>query len=129
MIYLRILTLILLLPMISSGQATPEDEKIAAALRSGNTSALSVYLSTTLELQVPGQEGSFSSSQAQLILKEFFQKNKPTGFIIKHQGASKQDSHYCIGTLQTSKGNFRVYYLLRKISGKLLIQMLEISEE
>jgi hypothetical protein len=49
--------------------------------------------------------------QAQLILKTFFLKNKPSDFKVLHNGNSKNNSHYSIGNLSTASKKFRVYIL------------------
>jgi hypothetical protein len=111
---------------IGTGDITPA---VAAAIRSGNAGALAVYFSATIDLTVPGSDGTYSKSQAELIVKEFFTSTPPTGFIIKHQGSSGEGSQFCIGSLETENVNFRTYFLIKTINGVSLITQLQFEEE
>ena len=57
-------------------------KKVTAALQTGNSSELSKYFTKTVELEILGEENFYSISQAELLLKNFFEKNTPTKFVI-----------------------------------------------
>lgn len=102
---------------------------IADAIRRGNATELSQYFYTTIDLSVMEKEGTFSKVQAEQVLKDFFSKNPPKSFEIKHQGNSSDGSNYVIGNLITSKFNFRVYFLIKTIGGKQYLQQLQIEAD
>ncbi len=102
---------------------------IAEAIRKGNVNDLSNYFNSTIDLTIPGKEGSFSKAQASQIVKDFFTKYPPKTFEIKHQGSSSDGSNYTIGSLVTPKGKFRTYYLIKNVSGKFFIQQLTFETE
>ncbi|MCX6230582.1 MAG: DUF4783 domain-containing protein [Bacteroidetes bacterium] len=104
-------------------------KNVADAIRKGNASELSAYFNASIDLTVPGKEGSFSKAQAEQIVKEFFAKNTPKSFEIKHQGTSSDGSNYAIGTLVTNKGNFRCYFLVKTIANKSYIQQLQFDTD
>ena len=104
-------------------------KNVADAIRKGNASELAVYFNSSIDLTVPGKEGSFSKAQAEQIIKDFFAKNTPKSFEIKHQGTSSDGSNYAIGTMVTNKGNFRTYFLIKSISGKNYIQQLQFDND
>ena len=104
------------------------NNKIISAIKSGNSAALSKYFNSNIELSILDDEDVYSKSQAQIILKDFFAKHKVTSFTVLHEGG-KNGSNYLIGNLVTSKGTFRVYYLLKKVGNKQLIQQLRIENE
>jgi hypothetical protein len=109
-----------------NGDITPA---VVAALRSGNSNALAAYFSPTIDLTVPGSEGTYSKSQAELIVKGFFSANKPSDFINQHQGFSGDGSQFCIGTLNTDNGDFRTYFLIKTANGVSNITQLQFEEE
>lgn len=102
-------------------------KNVADAIRKGSSTELAAYFNSSIDLTVQGKEGTFSKAQAEQIVKEFFLKNTPKSFNIKHQGNSSDGSNYVIGTLVTNNGNFRVYFLIKNISGKLCIQQLQFE--
>ncbi len=108
------------LPGIPSG--------IAIAFRSGSAAGLSEYLNSTVELVMPDKEDFYSKSIAETILKDFFSRYRCREFVIRHQGA-KGDAQYAIANLETDKGRFRVYFLLKKVKGNPLIHQIRIESD
>ena len=100
-------------------------EGISIALKAGNASELSKYMNSTIELLLLDKEDFYKKSVAETILKDFFNEYQTRDFIIRHQGA-KNDAQYAIGNLKTEKGDFRVYFLLKKVDQELLIHQIRI---
>jgi hypothetical protein len=101
---------------------------IAIAFRSGSAAGLSEYLNSTVELVLPGKEDFYSKSVAETILKDFFSRYRSREFVIRHQGA-RGDAQYAIANLETDKGRFRVYFLLKKVDGTPLIHQIRIEAD
>ena len=119
-------TLISLLPENSLEDIT---KNVTNAIRKGSASELAVYFNSSIDLTVPDKEGSFSKAQAEQIVKDFFTKNTPKSFEIKHQGKSADGSNYAIGTLVTNTGNFRTNFLIKSIANKSYIQQLQFDND
>jgi len=104
-----------------------ESEIIANAFITGDVSSIANYFPANLDMTVIETEDVFSKAQAIQILNQFFKKNQPTDFIIKHQGSSQNNDFYQIGTLKTSNGDYRVTYFIRKDGGEILLKRLRIE--
>lgn len=102
---------------------------VAAAIKSGNASSVAAYFNSSLDLTVPGNDGTYSKSQAELILKDFFSSNPPKSFSISHQGSSNDGSQYGIGSYVTASSSYRAYFLMKKSGSSFLIQKLEFEED
>ena len=109
--------------------ATPVSDNLATALKKGNSTEISSYFGPSIDLSIPSNEGVFSKTQARLILKTFFLKNKPSDFNVVHNGDSKNNSHYSIGNLITQKGTFRTYILYKEVNKKITILELKIESD
>ncbi len=96
-------------------------DSVIGALRSGNSSELSKFFDDNVELTLPDKSDSYSKAQAQLIVKDFFSNNGVKGFDLKHKGDSP-GGHFCIGTLQTSAGNFRTNVFMKSKGGKEVVK-------
>jgi len=103
-----------------------EPDDIDAAIRSGNTKVLSQRMNVNVELVILDKDDIYSKVQAQRILQQFFEKNKPLSFEILHKGG-KDNTQYFIGTLKTKDKKFRVYYLLKTKDKKSLIYQFRIE--
>jgi hypothetical protein len=100
---------------------------MTAALSSGNTGAITEQLMPNVDLTVPGSSDLVSKAQATGILKKFFDEHPAQGFTVDHEGNSKLGDHYCIGTLRTGKGAFRVTFLLKKAGDRFQVKQLRIE--
>jgi len=101
---------------------------ISIAIKAGNATELSKYMNSTIELLLLDKEDFYKKNVAETILKDFFNEYKTKDFSIRHQGA-RNDSQYAIGNLITEKGDFRVYFLLKKVGQELLIHQIRIESD
>ena len=101
---------------------------ISIAIKAGNAAELSKYMNSTIELLLLDKEDFYKKNVAETILKDFFSEYQTKDFIIRHQGA-KNDAQYAIGNLKTEKGDFRVYFLLKKVDQELLIHQIRIESD
>jgi len=105
------------------------DKSVQNAISTGNSQALSAFFFSTIELTIPEAQGSYSKAQAELLMKNFFNKYPATSFTIINEGQSGgEKSRFAIGTYTSTKGNsFRVYYLIKDISGKNQLTILKFE--
>lgn len=131
----KILPLLILAMVLLPFHSIPEpgqddtNKQIVAALTAGNAAALSGYFNSMVDLGISGNEETYSKTQATQILKDFFTKNPVKSVKITRQGSSTDGSQFSIGEMQAGEGKFRIYYLLKKVLGKFLIQQLQIQKE
>lgn len=102
---------------------------INSSMKSGNFKTIASYFNASVELNIPGADGLYSKTQAELLMKEFFTKNTPRNYTVKHDGVSQDGSKYSIGTLDTNTGSYRTYYYLKNNNGTFLIKELRIEKE
>jgi hypothetical protein len=113
---------------LAAQEATRIPVGIAIAIKAGNAAELSKYMNSTVEVLLLDKEDFYKKNVAEAILKDFFTSYPTKDFIIRHQGA-KNDAQYAIGNLKTEKGDFRVYFLLKKVDQDLLIHQIRIEAE
>ncbi len=112
------------------GQGTDVQKDIVSHIRSGDVTALSAFFGQSVDLNVPGNENTYSKAQAELILKDFFGKNPPASFKTNHQGTSKDGSRFFIGTYTAVNGkNFRTYCLMKRSGERFLLQQLQFEPD
>jgi hypothetical protein len=104
-------------------------DDIASAIRSGNPKNISKFFIENIDLKVIEQEDVYSKQQAEMILKDFFTKHAVKSFTVAHKSEPKNGSQYVIGTLETTNGKFRTYFLLKLAGAQPLIQLFRIETE
>jgi hypothetical protein len=95
--------------------------EVINALKAGNSAEISKYFDNTVEITLPDKSNSYSKSQGELILRDFFANNTVKGFTIIHQGENS-GSQYCIGTLLTKSASFRTTIYMKQKGDKQMVQ-------
>lgn len=100
-----------------------------SAIAGGNANKFSKYLSSSVELELPGEvEGIYSKQQTIVILNRFFDKFPPTSFKIVHRGSSASGSKFAVGDYITGEEKtFRVTVFVKKQGDLYLIQEIEFE--
>lgn len=96
-------------------------DEVINALKNGNSVQIAKSFDNTVEITMPDKSNSYSKSQAELVLKDFFNNNPVKGFEVIHKGENG-GSQYCIGTLDTKNGPFRTTLFMKQRGDKLLLQ-------
>ncbi len=100
---------------------------VVQALSKGDAAVLGKHLVSSVDVAILDDEDMYPRDQVVAKLNQFFQKNSPKSFEIKHQGTSKLDDHYRIGDLTTSTGLFRVTFFMKKTGATMEIKQLRIE--
>ncbi len=110
--------------------ASPEETaaQVTAAIQAGNAAEVARYFNSMVDLTLPGFDDSYSKTQAEQIMKEFFAQHPVKSFKVTRQGSSPDGSQYSIGSLDAGKKIYRVYFLIKSVNGQNLIHQLQVQE-
>ncbi|MGB0430820.1 MAG: DUF4783 domain-containing protein [Bacteroidia bacterium] len=129
---IRLLSVTALLGVLSFSIKQVDYKPFEIALKTSNAKGLAQFFDEQIELSILGGEfniqNSYSRSQAQTILENFFSENDVKTFETKHSGQSTW-SKYIIGYLQTEDEKYRGLIRYLNSDGKLTIQELELTLE
>lgn len=100
--------------------------EIINAIKAGNAAEVSRFFDKSVEITFPGKSNSYSKSQAELVLTDFFASNPPKNFEIIHK-SENEGSQYCIGNLETTNGIYRTTIYLKQKGDKQVIQELRFE--
>jgi len=96
-------------------------DEIITALKTGNATQIAKYFDNTVEIALPDKTNSYSKSQAEMVLRDFFGNSPVKSFDVVHKGENS-GSQYCIGTLVTANGSFRTTVFMKQKGDRQLIQ-------
>ena len=118
----------LLAACLLSATTTPfvSIDEVVSGMRTGNAAQIARYFDNTVEITMPEKGSSFSKSQAEIVLKDFFANNPVKSFEIIHKGENA-GSQYCIGTLVTKNGSFRTTIFMKQKGNAQLLQELRFE--
>ena len=102
-------------------------DDIIASLGKGGASALSRYFDDNIEMGILERSGSYSKSQAQMVLREFFSAHPVLGFELS-QKSDSGERQYCYGKLLTTKGQYKTSIVIRVRNQQSVITEIHIDK-
>ena len=102
-------------------------DEVVSAIKNGSVSQLSKYLDNTIEITFTDKSNTYSKSQAELVLKDFFNNNEVKGFELMHKG-DNTNAQFLIGTLETKNGEYRTTIYMKQKGDKQLLQELRFEK-
>ena len=102
---------------------------VRSALRNGSSRELAQYLAPTVQVGFDNDTKTYSSTQAEFVMKDFFAKTSPSSFEVIHQGASPEGIQYAVGRYTGRGISYRVFVKLKPNRGTPMIDNLEFTKE
>lgn len=127
----RILTIFSLIIATHFYSVAQDDvlKNVSAAMKAGSSKELVKYFHNVVEVNIDGERSNYSRAQAEIVVKDFFQKNPPSDFEYIHEGASKEGLSYTIGKLTIKEGEYRVVMFVKKIGGVFAVDTFNLTRE
>lgn len=126
-----ILLLIFALIAVSIKVEAQDDpfDPIIKAFQKADAGSLSSSFNTTIELLLPDNENTYSSVQAEMIMKDFFRKYPPDSFTEIQKGTIDPASRFAICNYISGDRQYQVYINLHKDNEHFLIQKIKFEEK
>lgn len=121
-----IFTTAFLLCLLSSFTLKIGIDDVIGAIKSGNATQMAKFFDASVEISMPDKSNSYSKSQAEMVLKDFFSTNSVKNFEVIHKGENA-GSEYCIGTLQTKNGTYRTTIFMKQKKELQVLQELRFE--
>lgn len=105
--------------LLNHVKAQPRMDDVVNVLNGSSIESIVKYFDNVVDITLNNNQSTYSKSQAEMVIRNFFSKNAVTSFKIKYKGNSADDqAFYLIGDMKTNgHGIYRVY-LFFKIKGK-----------
>lgn len=97
------------------------------AFAEADSKKICAHIDNKILLEINNSESVYSKTQAEIILKDFFDKNKPKSFKVNSKSITK-GNYAMIGTLSTETDkNFRVSVKLREVGNVFVLDKISIN--
>jgi hypothetical protein len=121
---LRLIFVFTVLFTLSSFDVTVDE--ILGAIKKGDALKVSRYFDSLVEITLNDKSNSYSRTQAEVVLKDFFSNNNVRSFTIIHR-VNSNNGEYCVGTLTTASGEYRTTILFKNKGDRKLVQELRFE--
>jgi len=89
-------------------------DAIGTALKAGDASGISRYFGPSVDITINSSTSTYSRTQGELVLRDFFAKNTVHAFNVQHSSnSSGRPATFTIGYLNTNNGRYKVYMWLK----------------
>ena len=126
-------SLLIVATFFMAGQALAQADpmnSVKAAMKVGSAKDLSRNFSSMVEITLDGGEAtSYSNTQAEFVMKNFFAKNEPVDFSVNHNGASDKGQLYAIGTYSSKTDSYTVLIRMKSANGKYLFHSMNFIKD
>jgi len=99
------------------------------AVKAGDAKDLATHFHTSIDLNLEGEVNTYSKTQAEFVLRDFFKKHTPTEFSIVHTGSSKGGLQFAIGKYQSGTDSYNVLMRVREVDKVFLIHEMSFTKE
>lgn len=90
--------------------AQPSVDEVRKALNEGEVSKVAKYFDKVVDITINNEQSTYSRSQAEMVMKNFFEKNKARSFALTYKGSAASDNTlFVVGELHTALNLYRTY--------------------
>lgn len=105
-------------------------EDMVNAIKNNRVADMMKYFDNFVPVTINNVQAIYSRNQAEVVLKDFFDKNTPKGFNTMENGAPDNTSKFLIGNFDAVSGSkFSVYVLMKLKDGSYIVQDLKVNKE
>ncbi len=105
-------------------------EDMVNAIKSNRVSDMTKYFDNFVPVTINNNQTIYSRNQAEVVLRDFFDKNTPRDFNTQYNGSPDNTSKFLIGYFDaTNCSKFNVYILIRLKDGNYIVQDFKLNKE
>lgn len=127
-----ILPIIFLTLFISINESVAQEDpfdKVVNAIKEGNSKSLASGFDATVELSLPDHENTYSGTQGEMIMRDFFKKFPPESCDVIQKGTTDSNTRFAICDYTSGKSRFQLYIHLHKEKDEFLIRKIKFDEK
>ena len=127
----RLLSLVfILMTLVSQAQLShsPVNE-VLNAIRINRVQEVSRYMDNFISITLNNSQSLYSKNQAEIIIKDFFDKNPASDFSMADEGSADKNSKFAIANFNASGEKFSLYILFKQKDNTFLVQEIRINRE
>lgn len=108
----------------------PPMEDMVNAIKNNRVEDMVKYFDNIVPITINNTQSIYSKNQAEVVLKDFFEKNIPKDFLVMDNGSPNNSSKFIIGSLVTPSGTkYNVYILMKLKNSDYMLQEIKMNKE
>jgi hypothetical protein len=117
--------------LISSGLFAQSDiiNQVKETIKAGSAKELSKYLNQNVDVTLEGNLQSYSKTQAEFVLRDFFKQHPPNEVNIIHQGSSKGGQPFAILQYKSGPEIYRLFMKIKSVGNSQFLDDIRFTKE
>jgi hypothetical protein len=117
--------------LISSGLFAQSDiiNQVKETIKAGSAKELSKYLNQNVDVTLEGNLQSYSKTQAEFVLRDFFKQHPPNEVNIIHQGSSKGGQPFAILQYKSGPEMYRLFMKIKSVGNSQFLDDIRFTKE
>ncbi len=107
---------------------SPVDD-VVFAIKSNRIQDMSRYFDNFVPISINNTQSNYSRNQAELVLRDFFEKNPARNFSVMDSGSPNATSRFMIGSFHTTNGRYSIYILMKMKDNSFVVKEIRINRE
>jgi hypothetical protein len=103
--------------------------QVKETIKAGSAKELSRYLNSTVDVTMEGNPQSYSKTQAEFVLRDFFKQHPPNEVNIIHQGSSKGGQTFAIFQYKSGDDTFRLFMKIKGSGNSQFLDDISFTKE
>ncbi len=129
-VFKKLLLAILCSVFVATSAQADELEDVVNYVRTGNVTGMSKFFDKIVAITINNNQASYSDAQAEIVLKDFFNKNAVKEFkVIQSSANAGPNTKYAIGNLITSNGQYQLYVVMKIMQGKFILREIRFEKK
>lgn len=128
-LFLLIIAGSVLLLFSNSLKSQDLETSIEKCLSEGDAKSLAAHFGESVDIGLPYADKDYGKTQAEMVMKSFFEKHPPGSFKIEESGSTTETSKFFIGEYISGDDRYTLLIMLRKSDDSYLIHKLKFQEK
>ena len=99
------------------------------AIWSNRIQDIDKYFDSFVPITINNNQANYSHNQAEIVLRDFFDKNPPSNVITGDTGSPDNASKFVIASFTSPNGKYSVYVLMKLKNSNYLIKEIRLNKE
>jgi hypothetical protein len=121
----------LLFLLVSAGGFAQSDiiNQVKETIKAGSAKELSKFLNQNVDVTLEGNVQSYSKTQAEFVLRDFFKQHPPNEVNIIHQGSSKGGQPFAILQYKSGAEMYRLFMKIKSVGNAQYLDDIRFTKE
>lgn|GEM_PF-674200 len=104
-------------------------KEVVSSFKLNHLQDISRYMDDYISVTLNNNQSLYSKNQAEIIIKDFFDKNAASEFSVINDGSEEKNTKFALLSFESNREKYSLYILLKEKDNSYIIQEIRINPE